>query len=485
MVKDFPKLPNGFETSMIRRLPKPQGEAAVTLYSKNARQRLVDRLENSNNKTVVICSTGGSATAGAYLRKHLIDTHRWDFAFVHNLEYSFRGNSRPRIQLENRGHGGRKSFHTAYLMHSFVPKETDLIIWEFSLNDHMDCEAQRNALIMYLDQIEKVNNPPPLVILAYLWDTWAFHEETIPEWKNQSIPAEIVQCHQYLAASYDFVVGSVSLAGYLDHLAWDPWLLKRLFVMGSTHPMATGEWMLGYLLWDLVRDDAREEQGGTDKNKMIPSPTIHIPCSLDSLTRCQQRLVDIVYNHHPKASWSSELPINVKLRSGMIQAIHYHGNDGSVEGNLTIIENGKADPLRSDRKNSYALPCCTTGERLQFDLRSLHVVGEPSSSSLATGTTILALSITHPGVQPEDLAEYVNMDLWGASGTKLLNESAFIASTEWCLLPGECQIESWSTMVLPSATTVSKIDFCSQMPDCMLEQEETQKGASLMHLVLY
>ena len=78
------------------------------------------------------------------------------------------------IEMINQGHGGRNSFYAAMFAPNLVPPNTDVLIWEFTINDYgrgitnVD-EEQRSIFIAWLHGCEKMYPKPPKVLLVYLW----------------------------------------------------------------------------------------------------------------------------------------------------------------------------------------------------------------------------------------------------------------------------------------------------------------------------
>jgi hypothetical protein len=150
--------------------PKPPVDSydISSIYSKSAWLELRNMFNRSEQ--VTICVNGGSSAAGSgdvmpYDRFHYL------FAKV------FRN-----ATIVDRAHGARNSLHSVHMMHSFLPQHTDIILWEFSLNDEVYHQTRnetirfteaQNQYILWLEEVIRVSRRrhqarPPLVIMVYL-----------------------------------------------------------------------------------------------------------------------------------------------------------------------------------------------------------------------------------------------------------------------------------------------------------------------------
>lgn len=100
-----------------------------------------------------------------------------------------------------------------------MPAQTDVLIWEFAINDfgyHLPQEdriqQERSMMIAWLREVEKITPEPPKVILLYLWKA----PFDINEDKNIINPVFESHSLRTLAEEFDFIVGHVNVAAYLD-----------------------------------------------------------------------------------------------------------------------------------------------------------------------------------------------------------------------------------------------------------------------------
>lgn len=346
-------------------------------------------------RSVVLCSNGGSATAGG---GDIRNSSRWDVVFdsmiqftreQHLLESDPARAPAVTLKLVNRAHGFRGSLHSAFLMHSFLPMETNILIWEFSINDVFgtDCAEINNTFVSWLNQVARYFSPPPLVIVAYIWS------RGFPRSPTHDQVADVVwKCHQHLASQYDFVVGSVSLSSYLNHLNVSFPTLRQSFVADKHHPNRMGHLILAYLLWDLVTNKERTKAlasvgsiaiktfaAGT-RLASFPNFTCH------RTPEAKNKVVTLLNEKYAVASWTIDEPRNLQHQIGMIypQLVNISQSSNklgpysmnttdptSTTRQMSPMLQGRASELRSDRQYALPLPCCSTGERLSFDLLSL------------------------------------------------------------------------------------------------------------------
>lgn len=514
--KNFSKNWNMDTTLLMREImsfaPKPQG-VDVELYNMDAWHRLRALLgleERTNNQggsrnitgtsssssKVVLCFNGGSSTAGAGNVSHL---DRFDELFVAMIQATTadeppdekqipRRASTTDLLVVNRGHGAKGSAHSGFLMHSFIPADTDIIIWEFAINDsaaqQVNCEDVNSAIIIWLDQVARQSSPPPLVILAYLWDRYMRPN------KDGRINGIVFQCHDRIAAAYDFVVGTINLASYLNNLNWDFRITKESFAADYQHPNEMGHLLLANLLWDLAVDDQRRpitsSKGSTATSTVVKSgipsrPDTHWTwCTRDSPMN-ERFLLFPSEKRFSFASWTSDAPRNDDLdNGGMLSAQMFSMHSATYSSKLWTKMLGTAVSNRQDRHISVVLPCCTTGKRLDFDLSTLLDTRKNASATGYGGVEYL--SAIHalfpefaeqtvrghlPPVLPKNLlieildskGGMLDFDFVGAGGNhnsrpELLPVGNTTGTACWLGLGG-----IW--LVFPKETLVARIRFCS------------------------
>eukprot|EP00979_Chaetoceros_neogracilis_P008867 scaffold1987_cov236-Chaetoceros_neogracile.AAC.7 len=162
--------------------------------------------------------------------------------------------------------------HSAICILNFIPLQTDSRLWEVVINDyqyssspHIPEEASRKAqtqsmILSWLQEVERMhmnsntntNTPPPKVILVYLWKfLFKLNAQTM------NINNSVYDYHTDIAKQFDFVVGHVNLASFMDHELNDGMLddfdnAKRMFLTDAHHPNKVGHLAVTYLLMTLL-----------------------------------------------------------------------------------------------------------------------------------------------------------------------------------------------------------------------------------------
>jgi hypothetical protein len=95
--------------------------------------------------------------------------------------------------------------------------------------------------------VEANLNPPPLVLLVYLWK-FPFKKSK----SNGKIWCPTFEQHHRIGAEYDFVLGHFNVAIYMDSLHWDFDTLKAAFLADRHHPNALAHHVIGKSLWQLL-----------------------------------------------------------------------------------------------------------------------------------------------------------------------------------------------------------------------------------------
>jgi hypothetical protein len=329
--------------------PKPNGQDTASIYNRDAWIAL--RRVLTTRKQFSLCANGGSATAGGGATVG----GQFYFKFIDYMNTTGVTAPNAKVDIIERGHGARNSMHSAMLADSFLPPHIDILLWEFSINDESngirgkywkDLE-EKNQLILWLEQVSKIKPRPPLVVLAYLWNA-PFNDDI-----DGKVISDNFISHQRVASEYEFVVGHVNLASYIDELQWGMKFLKKFFLVDTWHPSRMGHAALAHLLLDLVVDEDR--QVATDANITTKKTPYQWACGKGTGKRFIQSRVD---GKHPLASFTMDLPRNEQVYPGMLV---------SVPSNATkTVMLGRQDPGRLDRKMGLIVPCCHDNKTLDF-----------------------------------------------------------------------------------------------------------------------
>jgi hypothetical protein len=358
--------------------PKPPLDAydISSIYSKKAWSELRELL-TTGTQEVIMCVNGGSSAAGA---GNIETDDRFHYLFASWFQ---------NVTVVDRSHGSRNSLHSAHLAHTFLPMNTDIILWEFAVNDAAYYQLEnetimlveaRNQLIQWLEHVAWVAKQrqarPPLVILVYLWNESQFVKKA-PFARNL-----VFEAHRGLAEQYDFVVGQVNAAKYYEFF-WDDNTTQAYFMADIYHPNHVGHRLLHYLLHDLVMDEQRMEQ----PRQVSPTTSRSYTWICGDDTPQKRLLRDLVQNRKVIASFTTEEPKNEELLPGMLLPSLVGGDD-----EIRTQTMGKKDSLRSDRKYAAILPCC--GQQiLRFDNILKHGLVEAIQPVLYPNTDGLSLYV--------------------------------------------------------------------------------------------
>jgi lysophospholipase L1-like esterase len=377
--------------------PRPNQPEIMQIYNQTTYQDLVQSLvdvKTNNNTTFTICANGGSVSAGgggiALPGRYYSILGRYLGDVINDS-----GNTTPtaRVMVLDRAHGTRHSLHTAVFAPYNLPYNTDLLLWEFAVNDYgyhipedTRVRQERSMLLAWLREVEQLKPQPPKVILIYLWRA-QFSQVNDEE---QRIDNPVFASHEQLARQFDFVVGHVNLASYLDELLNPPDFdsLKQAFLADGSHPNQAGHSAIAFLLMSLLRGTGTGSNNPgnahsidtIESKNILMSPSSHHShdeeietyawyCGNETRQKSflQSRIVSQPQSggsggldaatsgwRSPVGTMTLEMPQN-EQGSRPRQLILA----SSTGGNSTITILGKQDPLRSDRQISVAMECCS------------------------------------------------------------------------------------------------------------------------------
>jgi hypothetical protein len=408
----------------------------VAVYSLDLLSKLRNMLIT---RDVTLFVNAGSSLAGA---GQVISTDRSHRIFAQSF-YN--------VTIVDRAHGARNTFHSMQLMHSYFPVHADIILWEFAINDALEggrddaskAQNQRNQLILYLEQVARVarerQQEPPLVILVYLWDM-PFGMST------GKIKQRTFHSHRHLAERFDFVVGHVNGAKYVDSLGLAEAQAKAFVIADGHHPNSRGHMILAYLLNDFVMNEQRLAKPKEVVNQTLSSYIWD--CGEDTTPR--KLLKNLLAKRHPVASYTEELLKNDELLRGMLRP------------NVTAprVHCGKIDPIRRDRQYCSVLPCCNKAN-YTFDV---------ARYSPLQGMQV-HLSPDRRGASVLFNDKNVTNSLFSAKGWGCIFDSGFDFLYDW--------------FVLEQEEPVSRISFCNHLPTCGAKVEPPSNSLCLMSFAVY
>lgn len=453
----FSQLPTDYQTlfyltveEQANLLPPPDldDEDTVALYSQKTYQKLQQKLQ-SKSGVFRICINGGSSSAGG---GNVDYEDRFFVKFAHAME------ARHHVTTEiiDRAHGDRNSMHSAMLGEAFFVPNVDLLIWEFSINDARDGPVEaRNEFLLWLHKlIDVYEDDPPMVLLVYLWNQPFSSDE------HGHIVSDVFHYHELLGAQYDFVLGHVNLATYLNSFQWPTAQLGQYFLGDKTHPGALAHAAIANLMVHFVTGHLQQIHYDMDR----PETEFEWTCGDDMLEQWQ--ILEIFQGDNSgmaKASFTAEMPRTTDLPHGMLVP-HKEFLDGDVDydyDRFATQRYGLAKPGRVDRHRGVALPCCDDG-KLVFDLAA-----EPVSAIQ------LYLHATEGGVPGGDLGRRRRL-----SGTRdfdsieiLINDHhdyshRIVFADDWdCILNKEL-FSQWISLDEKDKEFSDRISFCSNHASC-------------------
>ena len=443
------------KTNSIFRQKSTNSNDIHSLYSEQARLRLQEIFRQ--RKTISICANGGSSTAGAGIPA--------PFRYFERLASFVQDDLHKNVSLIDRGHGARDSFHSSMLFHSFIPESVDILIWEFSINDFVEARVEyeaRNGLLLWLKAIQKhMAKNPPLVILAYLWDSpFSMTQNTHV---NDSIYQEHTKGLIPLGAEFDFVVGHFNFAAYLDNLGLGYTRTEDEFLLDEHHPNYQGHQRIGEGLYQFIRMVL--------DGSLLPIPVRATPitkseymwpCGVTSHDQNILKNIMLSTDGLSKASYTEDIPRNMAPRYGMIRPylLLSNGSVAAIQTAPTLF--GKANPKRQDRQFGWDIPSCSHREYMSFDISAF--------------SPIRTIQLFFPTVQltKRSITVLVN-------GTRRKEKTSYriLAAKNW----NGCGIETCITKYLFShwiifsegePVEIANISFCSKV-----------KGLALEHMALF
>lgn len=339
----------------------PIPKDSISLYNYDAANELIATLlqaqRDGRNFTVV--ASGGSATAGGgnpsvpqELRYYSILT-----GYLNAILSSSNRNEKPTVKWIGQGHGFRNSLHTAIFFDSFIPSDTDLLIWEFSINDpsialkkhELILRSARDNLLTWLTRVKRMQNPPK-VLLIYQWDP-PFHRDN-----TTKIASRTFDAHANLARKFDFVVGHVHMAKYIDELEIpNCQTYNRCPILSDhCHISKTGHIATAFLLLNLLNPTMTHEFLASTE---IDDDDDSYEWSCGVETKAKRILKEVMTTSSkewrpPAGSWTHELPLYAQGRLIV----------GPRKGNTHPL--GYEDPVRQDRQLATSIYMCDNANQL-------------------------------------------------------------------------------------------------------------------------
>jgi len=250
-ILDGPILPRMVEGEMIdpTALSPSQKSKVIHVFEDHgiALNRLKKVIEKcKRDESVRVVSVGGSPPALGQFGKYM----------AAYLQQYYMKLGKSIVSYYNYAHGNRDSIHAALNLDSFVPIETDVLIWEFSINDEYSqaghkkgseelkmvasTQIESNGMISFLNKAGNLASKPG-VILHYLW-CYPF----LPE-----IRQSVFSQSKATREGFQNVLGYINGAEYALVVKTEN---QHLLARDKHHPSVSMNKVFGNMLFQLVED---------------------------------------------------------------------------------------------------------------------------------------------------------------------------------------------------------------------------------------
>ncbi|CAJ1946387.1 unnamed protein product [Cylindrotheca closterium] len=350
-------------TSLVDAFPLPKHEDSIAVYSEEAYNKLISKLLQTDkpDRKFKIVATGGSTTAGGG-KPPVLDKDRYYSKLADYLNSMLSINqtgTQQTIEYIPQGHGTRNSLHAAVLLDNFIPSDTDLLLWEFSINDAADPDLKnkeavlstsKQSFIAWLHEISAMKEPP-MVVLLYYWNSPYRRNRTTHE-----IICDSYESHGDIARQFPFVVGHLNMAKYVDeelNLSTCGLYRKCPLLSDQHHASRIGHVATAFLLLNVLNPWFASQSAAAAKQRTFLDDTKH-EWTCGTETDAKRLLQSVITNSSTGwkssiGSWTLEIPIyNQETPRSLVP-----GNP--LEG-IELIS--KASDIRQDRQRCISLNQC-------------------------------------------------------------------------------------------------------------------------------
>jgi len=292
-----------------------------------------------------ITAYGGSITAGG----GSVKLSKRFYSVFRDLLSKRLWKSTSLFSVHNGGHGSRNSLYGTTMYGTQVPKGTDILLWEFSVNDENlrtegDSLAVPYVFEMFMKRVMRERRPP-VVILVYIYRGRIFRME-----KEDKFIQDCFDVTKGLAEKYPFVLGYINLAESLNSMPKSYEKTLGQFVANDgTHPTNRGHKLIAKHIMQLI-DIALQipiEEGDVT-GEIFPKPAqLEWPCAPHGFEIAN--LLERTDTTH--ISWNAELP-----NAGLTEVELEFGQSMSRD----LLYYGTAHKNREDRQLAVDLPCCSS-----------------------------------------------------------------------------------------------------------------------------
>ena len=454
--------------------PLPAHKDTIQIYNDEAYIELINTLSSKNMSITV---NGGSSSAGG---GSIEAKNRYYRRFVNFLE-ELRNDTSLRIGVTDRSHGGRHSLHSAVFSPNLLPPGTDLLFWEFAINDfayHHDggseenrIQQERSMMIAWLREVEKMEPKPPKVILIYLWKG----PFDIDEDKNIVNPVFESHSLKALAKEFDFIVGHVNVAAYLDEQKTMSFEDKKSLVLSDrTHPNNIGHLITSFLLLNLLKGTGKWSNSIDRDNTNYEADTVEKYtwfCGNNTKNKRFVRDRIVQSDDETSSGWRSPLgaltlekPFNEYIRPGSKQLI--------LASNELKKVLGKQDPVRGDRQGSVSIACCNQSIRGNYTSISIPKKTEPMRNVQAV---FLGMGIGFSDMN--GMKVYIDSNKEHAKGRLIRVPHSWPCFWNW-----RDVYDTWWFAFSEEQSKVSTMDFCVENDKC---EDNEQSDALLIAMAAY
>lgn len=349
---------------LLQTLKPPSRNSTISLYNETAYHDLIANLLQSHmeGRNFTIVANGGSSTAGALKGRSgsLPRERRYYAKFAMYLNSLLPPSKRinPTALSVCQGHGQRSSLHASIFFDSFIPENTDLLLWEFAINDAATSAKNHSRilrscqlnLLTWLYEVGK-RKQPPKVILVYYWNNPYKTSEA-----SGKIESSAFDALGDIGRQFDFVIGHVNLAAYIEEFQYGKCSDRSTcpFLGDKHHPSELGHLVTSFLLLNLM-DPSKKFLLPPTKEDGVHSNLYKHEWLCGTETSEKRIVQQAVTNSStgwksPLGAWTLELPVTEEYSSS--RRLVAGQPDMDIEVTLQL------DSIRDDRQRFTPLPNC-------------------------------------------------------------------------------------------------------------------------------
>lgn len=279
-----------------------------------------------------------------------------------------------RINFTNAGQGGATSVYGALLYSVLVPEGTDLLFWEFSVNDKsleddgLCCSKEDMLFIqdLFLRRVAAMKKPP-VVVLVYVWSS-PLVKDLLAGVNLYDSSFESTSEH---ALAFPFVAGYVSMVNEIKRWGDDTLKVqkarKKLFA-DRVHPNGKAHRIIGQLLRNLSIATLESSPSSTDlkitpKHMLTSRESIDWPCQTYGL-----KIGRALQSMRKTYAWTLLEPTDHGHNLPATTWNRVTGETRNVLETSKTVLTGVTSSIRKDRKYALTLPSCSDHNYIRFDL---------------------------------------------------------------------------------------------------------------------